>query len=87
MVEQIENIIKNSLPDATIYVMDPYNDGQHFQALVISPSFVEASLVEQHQMVMNPLRDAFASNVVHALGLKTFTPEKWERKKGQYGLD
>ena len=86
MVEKIENLIKNSLPDATVYVMDPYNDGQHFQALVISPSFNDATLVEQHQMVMNPLREAFATDV-HALGLKTFTPEKWERKKGQYGLE
>ena len=86
MVEKIEALIKNSLPDATVYVMDPYNDGQHFQALVISPSFESATLVEQHQMVMNPLREAFATDV-HALGLKTFTPEKWERKKGQYGLE
>lgn len=86
MIEKIENLIKNSLPDATVYVMDPYNDGQHFQALVISPSFEGASLVEQHQMVMNPLREAFATDV-HALGLKTFTPEKWDRKKGQYGLE
>ena len=86
MVDTIENIIKSALPDATIYVMDPYNDGQHFQALVISPTFSGASLVEQHQMVMNPLKEALESNAVHALGLKTFTPEKWERKRGQYGL-
>lgn len=86
MVEKIENLIKNSLPDAMIYVMDPYNDGQHFQALVISPTFDGVSLVEQHQMVMNPLREALETDV-HALGLKTFTPEKWERKKGQYGME
>lgn len=85
MVEKIENIIKSSLPDATIFVMDPYNDGQHFQALVISPTFDGASLVEQHQMVMNPLKEALETDV-HALGLKTFTPEKWERKRSQYGL-
>ncbi len=86
MVEKIESLIKNSLPDATIFVMDPYNDGQHFQALVISPTFDGVSLVEQHQMVMNPLREALETDV-HALGLKTFTPEKWERKKGQYGME
>lgn len=85
MVEKIENIIKGSLPDATVFVMDPYNDGQHFQALVISPTFDGASLVEQHQMVMNPLKEALQTEV-HALGLKTFTPEKWEKKRSQYGL-
>ena len=86
MVEQIKTTIQTAVPDATIYVMDPYNDGQHFQALVISPSFEGLSLVEQHQTVMNPLSEAFRTDAVHALGLKTFTPAKWEKKKGNYGF-
>ena len=86
MVDKIKETIQTALPDATIYVMDPYNDGQHFQALVISPSFDELSLVEQHQKVMNPLSAAFQSDTVHALGLKTFTPAKWEKKKSNYGF-
>jgi acid stress-induced BolA-like protein IbaG/YrbA len=36
-------------------------------------------------MVMAPLKKAFEQSV-HALGLKTFTPEKWEPVKHQYGL-
>ena len=86
MVEAIKQAIETAVPGATVYVVDPNNDGQHFQALVISESFEGLSLVEQHQAVMNPLGDAFASNTVHALGLKTFTPAKWEKKKHNYGL-
>ncbi len=83
MVDDIKAIIAEALPDAEIYVIDPYQDGQHFQAIVISPSFTGLSLIKQHQAVMNPLRHAF-EGAVHALGLKTFTPEKWETEKHAY---
>ena len=84
MNEKIESAIQSALPDAEIYVLDPNNDGQHFQAIVISESFEGMPLVKQHQAVMNTLSAEFASNVVHALALKTFTPAKWAKKKDLY---
>ena len=86
MIEEIKSTISTALPDATVYVLDPMNDGQHFQAVVISPSFEGLSLVKQHQAVMKPLKTAFETDAVHALGLKTFTPEKWEVSKSDYGI-
>jgi len=84
--DEIKHLIESSVENATVYVLDPMNDGQHLQAVVISPAFEGLPLVKQHQMVMNPLKEAF-SQWVHALGLKTFTPEKWEREgKSQYQL-
>lgn len=85
MVEQIKAIIEDALPDAEVYVFDPMNDGQHFESIVISPSFEGLSLVKQHQAVMKPLRTAFETDV-HALQLKTFTPEKWVTAKAAYGI-
>jgi len=85
LVKEIEQTIQTAIPDATVYVLDPNNDGQHFQAFVISPSFEKMMLVKQHQLVMNALKAAFAQSV-HALALKTFTPGKWNEVKGQYGL-
>jgi acid stress-induced BolA-like protein IbaG/YrbA len=85
MVGPIKDIIMEALPDATVYVLDPYQDGQHFQAIVISSSFVGQSLIKQHQAVMLPLKHAF-EGAVHALSLKTFTPEKWETEKSNYNL-
>lgn len=82
----IENAINAAIPDATVHVLDPMNDGQHLQALVISPSFEGIPLVKQHKMVMQPLTDALTANIVHALGLKTFTPEKWEQQKDKYQI-
>lgn len=84
-VEDIKQLIETSVPGSTAYVLDPMNDGEHLQALVVSPAFEGLMLVKQHQMVMKPLKDAFATSV-HALGLKTFTPQKWNEVKSQYGF-
>lgn len=83
ITDDIKKVIEQAVPQATAYVLDPMNDGQHLQAIVISPAFEGRALVQQHQMVMRPLKDAFAQSV-HALGLKTFTPEKWEKEKPNY---
>ncbi len=83
--QEIKNAIERSIPGATAHILDPMNDGQHLQAFVISPAFEGKMLVQQHQMVMAPLKTALAG-AVHALALKTFTPEKWEKVKSQYGF-
>ena len=84
-LDEIKRKIESSVPNATAYVLDPNNDGEHLQAIVISPTFEGMMLVKQHQMVMQPLKEAFATSV-HALGLKTFTPKKWEETRRVYGL-
>ena len=81
----IKNIIEKMIPQSTAYVLDPMNDGQHLEAIVISSAFEGLPLVKQHQMVMAPLKEAFATSV-HALALKTFTPVKWETARNAYGL-
>ena len=82
MKELIEQAILAVLPDAEIHIVDP--DGAHFQGLVISESFVGVPLLKQHKLVMNALKEKFASDTVHALQLKTFTPEKWDAQKSNY---
>ncbi len=82
---EIKKTIETSVPNSTAHILDPNNDGQHFQAIVISPIFEGMMLVKQHQMVMNALKNAFTESV-HALGLKTFTPQKWNDVKNQYNV-
>jgi len=78
VLNEIETTIKSRLPDAIVMVKDPQNDGQHFEALVVSAQFEGLSLVKQHQLVMNALKEQF-KETVHALALKTLTPSQWER--------
>ena len=84
-LEEIKNLIEKSVPQSTAFILDPMNDGQHLQALVISPVFEGMMLIKQHQMVMKSLKEALATSV-HAMGLKTFTPSQWDQVKGQFQL-
>ncbi len=83
--EDIKAAILACIPDAKVFVVDPYRDGEHFQALVISHSFEGQMLVKQHQLVMNALKEAFAGQV-HALSLKTYTPSKWKKDKHLFNV-
>lgn len=70
---EIKAIIEAGLPDADVEVNG--DDGQHFDAVVVSPSFSGKSLIEQHKMVKATLGDRFTSGELHALGLKTAVPK------------
>jgi stress-induced morphogen len=82
MISDISRIIQEAIPDATIEVRDPFNDGAHFEATVISPSFEGLPLIKQHRMVMGALKEALAEDV-HAMALKTYTPAKWQAQNGE----
>ena len=79
LTEEVEQTIKAALPDAEVFVRDPMSDNTHLEATVISPSFEGKSRVQQHQMVMKPLKEHFASSL-HALALKTYRPDQWTQK-------
>ena len=82
--EEIKQRIEKAIPDCQAYVLDPMNDVAHLQALVISAAFEGLPVFKQQQMVMGAIKDIF--QIVHALGLKTFTPAKWNETKNQYGF-
>ena len=51
-------------------------DGQHFQALVVSPAFAGRSRVQRHQLVYAALGERMREEI-HALSMRTLTPEEW----------
>lgn len=74
---EVENTIKEHLPDARVKVEDLTGGGDHLQATVISELFAGKTRVKQHQLVYSALETAIASEAIHALALKTYTPETW----------
>ena len=80
--QQINDLIEAAVEGATVHMYDP--DGEHFEAMVISETFVGLSLIKQHKLVMTALKERFATDV-HALALKTFTPDKLDNDKSRYG--
>jgi acid stress-induced BolA-like protein IbaG/YrbA len=81
LTKQIADIILQAVPGAQVIVDDPMNDGAHFDVIVISESFIGMPIVKQHRQVMPPLKDLFAGDL-HAVALKTFTPEQWANSQG-----
>ena len=69
---EIQQLIKKSIPDAKILIEDLRGDENHYSATVISKSFVGKSKIIQHKMVYDSL-DGKMGNELHALMLKTKT--------------
>lgn len=82
-IDELKNVIKSTLENAEVHILDPRADGIHLEALVISKTFEGMPLIKQHQTVMKSLKNYFDTSL-HALGLKTFTPTAWETEKGKY---
>jgi acid stress-induced BolA-like protein IbaG/YrbA len=76
--KEIRRRIAESLPGCEVEVRDMTGTGDHFEAFVVSESFAGKAMVEQHQLVYRPLQDLLSSGALHALALKTFTPEQWK---------
>ncbi|NEP59743.1 MAG: BolA/IbaG family iron-sulfur metabolism protein [Symploca sp. SIO2G7] len=75
--QQVEEMIKTEIPDAQVMVQD-LGGGNHLQAIVISSEFEGKTLVKQHQLVYAAVQEAMATEAIHALALKTYTPEAWK---------
>ncbi|NVK35542.1 MAG: BolA family transcriptional regulator [Rhodobacteraceae bacterium] len=71
---QIETLIKEALPDATVEIRDLAGDGDHYAANVVSESFRGKSRVQQHQMVYQALKGNMGGEL-HALALQTKAPD------------
>ncbi len=55
------------------------DDNVHFNATIISDVFNGVlSKVKQQQMVYAAINEHIASGELHAIAMKTYTPEKWQ---------
>jgi acid stress-induced BolA-like protein IbaG/YrbA len=75
--KEIKTMIENGMSSLVVNVG---GDGTHFEALIVSTEFEGKSLIESHKVVYGVLGDAMKERI-HALSLKTFTPEQWESQK------
>ncbi len=76
--EMIRSRIAAALPGAKVQVRDLTGTGDHFEAQVVSVLFEGKSMVEQHQLIYAPLDDVLKTGALHALALKTYSPNQWQ---------
>ena len=72
--DEVKNTIMNGLPCDHVEVIG--DDGQHFEAVIVSPQFTGKNKVQQHQLVYLTLGERMRAEI-HALSMRTFTPEGW----------
>ena len=51
-------------------------DGEHFEAIIVSSEFVGKSRIQRQQLVNALLKADFDSGKLHALSMKTLTPDE-----------
>ena len=76
---RIKSLIEQGLPGAHVEVDGP--DGVHFEARVVSTAFAGKLPLARHRLVYATL-GALMGNEIHALSLKTLTPDEAVRGQG-----
>lgn len=75
---EVKKIIQSALPDSEVFVAG--DDGVHFDAEIISASFIGKSTLERQKIVYQILQPLIQAGQIHAFSMKTFTEDEWEAK-------
>lgn len=74
--DDVKKLIATGLPDCEVTVE---GDGSHFTAQVVGQVFEGKSLLQKQKMVYATVNDRIVSGEIHALSIKAYTPEEWEK--------
>ena len=76
--QRVRELLEKAFPDGQVELVDLTGTQDHYDAKVVSQAFDGKSMIEQHQLVYAALGDAM-KGPIHALALKTYTPEAWAK--------
>lgn len=82
--KEIEDKLMQSVALEEVYAIT--DDGSHFQVIAVGNIFAELSRVKKQQIIYAPLSEFIADNRIHALSIKTYTPNEWKRERKLMGL-
>ena len=69
-LKEIENLIKQAIPDAQITIKDLAGDENHYSATIKSKIFNGKNKIDQHKIVYQALKGKMG-NELHALSINT----------------
>ena len=78
--DQLKAKLQTLGPQTEATVTDLTGTQDHYQAVVVSPSFAGKMMIEQHRIVYKTVQREIDSGEVHALTLKTYTPEQFAQR-------
>ncbi len=74
-VNEIRRRIEEALTGSQAQVQD-MGGGDHIAVTVISPAFLGKTRMQRHQMIYGIFKEEMATDAIHALTLKTLTPDE-----------
>lgn len=80
--EKIKDLILTGMNTSEVFVE---GDGSHFTAVVVSPDFIGKTRLQKQQMVYTTVQQPLLEGHLHALSLKTLTPQEWQDLKEMEG--
>ncbi|MDY6891819.1 MAG: BolA family protein [Pseudomonadota bacterium] len=72
--DDVKQILEQQLEGCTVYTT---GEGCDFQVTVVGELFAGLAPVKKQQLVYGCLNDLIASGAIHAVTIKTYTPEQW----------
>ena len=76
-IADLQALIESAFPNSEIEVD---GDGYNHRITIISDQFQQQNRVQRQQLVYQALGEAIRSGQLHALQMKTYTPEEWAKK-------
>jgi acid stress-induced BolA-like protein IbaG/YrbA len=73
--KEIKRLIEAGIQDSTAFVT---GESGKYEATVVSPTFTGLSPVKMHQLVYSTVNEHIQSGALHALSIKTYTPQAWQ---------
>lgn len=78
----IKQLLVETLPDAQVEVQA---NGNSFMLRIVSQSFEGLKALKRQQLVYSCLNDLIKSGEMHAVSMRLFTPQEWEKQQ-QFSL-
>ncbi len=72
--EELQSVLQTKLSDCQVTVT---GDGYHYNVVAIGERFAGLTPVKKQQAVYACINDLIADGTVHAVSIKTYTPDEW----------
>ena len=73
LVDDVKTLIEGALPGAAVQVIDE-GGGDHLRVEVSASQFEGLSLIDQHRLVKDAVRERSDTGELHSLTIKTSAP-------------
>ena len=77
-VDEVKQLVESQLEGCTVQTA---GEGCDFQIIVVGDMFAGMSPVKRQQAVYACLTEQIASGAIHAVSIKTYTPEQWQAQQ------